>query len=708
MKKSNTIYFLFIFFLTYSLGVVLRLWELPLWNAPHLHVSGEPIMATHDAYAWLAGAIGTGNHYNAPMSTILSLLHNITGLNVATINFWLPVIVAPLVCLPIIFICQLFGIIEASLVAGTIASLGTGYFLRTRMGYGDTDILTIFLPLAYCAGLIYWLKPFINNWRRKDYEFTLILKQHLLKGSIFTGFILLFYNWFYPNAYPIVMYTYIFTIFLSFLLTPRKIFINLLPGFIIILIIGFGELIGLLLASIFVYLTYTETNNNKKTLFNLVFLSCALGLLFYHKHWGAILSLIDPILNYAKIFPFLEVKKYSIKLPQVLASIREAQNVSLTMLIQRVGQNPYIFFPGLIGFVLACTRFPLLLIFLPQLGLSILSFKLGNRFTMYGPPIIGLGVSLGLTFILEKIKIKPLILYLLLTCFVIYPTINLVKILKPTPVLPQVYAKSFLEIDKIANPKAQLWQWWDYGYAAQYYAKRKSFGDGGRHNGPYLYPLALAHTTSSPLQAAQIIKFTAQDQQEQITEMQQNGTNPSNPGAKILYWPIDPVRKLNLMGATKAQTFIDSLKEKTLNFSANIPEQYFVLSWENLNLSYWISYFGNWNLITGQGVHGGFKRLKGKIDLNLSKGLVSFSGKTLPMIKLLIIKKDGTSIEKSWLHSKGLYIIYNEYLPQVIAMDKTIYNSMMVQMLLNNPNKFKPHFTLVLDKFPWVRVYKVN
>ena len=40
--------------------------------------------------------------------------------------------------------------------------------------------------------------------------------------------------------------------------------------------------------------------------------------------------------------------------------------------------------------------YPTTLVFFPMLGLSIFSFKLGNRFTMYGGPVVGLGFGAAL------------------------------------------------------------------------------------------------------------------------------------------------------------------------------------------------------------------------------------------------------------------------------------------------------------------------
>lgn len=706
--RQQLIFFSFIFLIIYFLGVSLRLWEWQFWNNRAYFLDGEPLMATHDAYAWLAGAIETGRLTNFPLSLILKYLHLLTGINVATLNFWLPVFIAPLACLPIIFICKIFDLEEAGLLAGAVAILGPGYLLRTRIGYGDTDILTIFLPLSYCAGLIYWLHPLLTSFKKDLNPKRELKPKESLYPPFITGLILSFYHWFYPSAYPIIMYTFIFTLVLTFFLLPKSTFTQLLPGFVIILSLGLTGIIGLILTLLFVYLFYFKPSTlNSKKILNLYFIFFLI-LFFFKFKLGGILKLIEPVIDYAKIFPFFVSEEYVLKLPSVKQSIREAQNVDFMGLVRRVGISPYIFFPGLIGFAFSAYFRPVLLVFLPQLVLALLSFKLGNRFTMYGPYVIGLGLALGLAPIFSKIKIKPLILYLILTTLLVIPITQLAKKFRPNPVLPKIYASSLKELASITPKSSQLWQWWDYGYAAQYYGQRKSFGDGGAHSGPYLYPLALVHTTSSPLQANQFMKYVALDMQEQILEMQKNGTKPQNPGSKVLYWPVKVLKKLNELGPNKAQEFIASLKTQKLAFPQGLPEQYLTLSWENLNLSYWISYFGNWDIVTGTTNPGKIKTLWGNLKINLNQGIVAIQDQKLPILKMIVIDKQGKIRELKWARPKGLYLIFNQVIGQIKAMDKTIYDSLMVKMLLLDPKLFEPYFELVIDRAPWVRVYKIK
>lgn len=139
--------------------------------------------------------------------------------------------------------------------------------------------------------------------------------------------------------------------------------------------------------------------------------------------------------------------------------------------------------------------------------------------------------------------------------------------MQPVPVLPKVYAQTFVNLRHKVEPDARLWQWWDYGYAGQYYAERLTFGDGGAHDGKWLYPLARVHSTDSALQASQLMKY--------VTQVQRSSSGSSDEA--VYYWS-NPLSGLELMGASTASAFVDNLASSEQNFSVDLPPQYLVLS----------------------------------------------------------------------------------------------------------------------------------
>ncbi|MFW6324758.1 MAG: STT3 domain-containing protein, partial [Desulfovibrionales bacterium] len=581
--------------LAYSAGLFLRLLELPLWNHPMFHVSGEPLMATHDAYAWMAGAKGTGRNFGRPMSEMLRLVHSFTGLPLGTINFWLPALMAPLVAVPLAWLCAWWKRPEAGLSAGIISAGALGFLFRTRLGYGDTDILTLFLPLVFGLLLILLLDFSVRNHAtnsryRPAYTFWLL--------SAGVGIIAWFYHWFYPNA-SIIVLLILLTGYGTALLLRTQSWNSLLGSFGIILGIWLGGMIGMMAAVLVLAgLRHRPEFTQKQWIGPALF---ALGVLSSLAN-GSLVPLVSgaavKILKYAQL---LTETEESLKLPIRLLSVREAQTVDWANLMARIGIHWSIFLIGITGFILLVRKHILALTFLPLLVLAVLSFKLGNRFTIYGSPVIGLGIGFLVSEILRRFTNRGWLVWLgqgaagLLLFGIIFQT---AVQLRPGPILPKVYAQTFLELQDKSPTDARLWQWWDYGYAAQYYAERRTIDDGGQQKG--FYALALVHTTTSSRQAGQMIKFCTKTEKDQRMEMVQNGTEPKNPGAKILYYPTDPLLPLKEMeNPKKAKGFVDSLALKDLSFPENLPAQYVVFSWENMNLAYWISYFGNWDLETG-------------------------------------------------------------------------------------------------------------
>ncbi|MEW5774113.1 MAG: STT3 domain-containing protein, partial [Thermodesulfobacteriota bacterium] len=140
-----------------SLG--LRLYEVPQWSADKFFVAGERLMGTHDAYAWLAGAQETSRYVLGHLARLLAFLHGATGLSLATLGFWLPVVFAPLAVLPPAVLAWRMGRPEAGAVAGALAAGCFGFLVRTRVGYLDTDVLTLFFAAAAAAALCLWLAP---------------------------------------------------------------------------------------------------------------------------------------------------------------------------------------------------------------------------------------------------------------------------------------------------------------------------------------------------------------------------------------------------------------------------------------------------------------------------------------------------------------------------------------------------------------------
>jgi dolichyl-diphosphooligosaccharide--protein glycosyltransferase len=268
----------------------------------------------------------------------------------------------------------------------------------------------------------------------------------------------------------------------------------------------------------------------------------------------------------------------------------------------------------------------------------------------------------------------------------------------PVPVLPNVYAETFLELRERTEADALLWQWWDYGYAGQYYAERATFGDGSRQAGPWLYPLAKVHCSVSSRESAQLMRYFGQ-------AMLDSGLKSSSDVKTALFRGV-PVAEIREMDAGSAQQFIRGLANTEENYNSSVSN-YFVVSWENLRLAGWISYYGNWDIVTGTSSPGKMQRIQGEVRIDSAAGSLMINGQPMSIDSLNVVEEKGTK-RFEWPNGSGSHVLINQGARQVFLMDDKMYRSMMVQMLIAPPELFAEDFTLVVDRFPWVRAYKVK
>ncbi len=696
--------------LAYLACFTLRILEFPAWQADQFSIHGQYLMATHDAYVWLAGAEGINRKTGAPLSQMLAILHELTGFNLANIGFWLPAFLSPLVVLPIVLLGWREKQPEVGIASGIMAAGCLGFLMRTRLGFLDTDVLTLFFPVAVASGLIICLSAICRKrWRssRQQEDEKPVKLVFFLVGILITGLLVQGYEEFYGKvqiAFALIGMSFL----IGLILVSKDRLPSLIFGFGLLIAVGFAGWSGLILGLIAIGMALWRPSLLDKWLPVGIILGLALII-----SGDEILSVtyggLDKILGYAKISPSEITENATLSLPAIAQSVREAQNINWGSMASRSAGNWWIFWLGILGLAYLIYKRPMYIIWLPLLGLSLASVKLGNRFSMFGGAALGIGLAFGFNQLLLDLK-QPRwsrwVVQILLCLAVIWPMWKVADSVRPAPILPKVYAQTFMDLQEETPGKAQLWQWWDYGYAGQYYAHRRTFGDGGKHSGEYLYPLAKVHATNSMLQASQMVKLVASTQMKEMKELQENGTI-RYPEVKAPFYPGDPVQRLRDMGPKKAKNFVRSLKSEKKDWPEDLPEQYLVLSWENLRLAYWISFYGNWNLESGQGSPGRIQQIQGRLSFDLEKGIIKMSRGQVELEAMDILESQGTRHMK-WSNGTGIYAVLNRFSNELFLMDAKIYKSMMIQMLISDPDDFSDHFELVSDHYPWARAYRVK
>jgi dolichyl-diphosphooligosaccharide--protein glycosyltransferase len=705
--------------LTYGISLALRLMELPAWQPDFYQVGGEKLMATHDAYFWMAGAQGTSWATEMGLMWVLSFLHGITSASLGDIAFFLPVLLAPLAALPLCFLAWKQGMPEAGVGAGIMATACAGYFLRTRLGFCDTDPLALFFPTFLAVAFILWTTPYIRpQWFRKTSQkndeppHTDSITTLCKPAGIGTALGLTYWlaMWFYPSSQDIILAFFLTTVFVALILAKEGMRYSIVFGLVCFYAVGYAGWPGVGLAALLTgALCFVPgLMTNKKNMWLL--LALAVTILFFlsglHLRFWTIFSKLIILGKTSTFDP--AGNGTTILFPAVQQSIREAQNIDLANLYARISGNAPLFWLGLPAYIYLVWKKPLYLVFLPILVLSVASVKLGNRFTMYGGIVWGIGLSFGLSTLLKAYKSPAtlrILAQIMLCLAILWPVWNMAVSTRPAPILPRIYAQTFKELEKQTPPDARLWQWWDYGYAAQYYAKRMSFGDGAKHEGPWLYPMALVHCTDSPMQAAQVIKYTTQSQLEEFKN-NSTATSVDTTGWTKPWYNVHPTAGLEAMSSIDAEKYIANLRTEPQSWT-NLPPQYFIVSWENLRLAYWISYFGNWDLVTGKASPGKIQRMSGTMQFDIQHGRLKIGSKSIPLASMDVLTDAGDK-HLSWPNGKNLHAVMNQLSKEVYLMDTKIYRSMMIQMLIAPPKQFEPYFKLQIDHFPWARAYMVK
>lgn len=719
-SQFSWVAFLFGCVLAYGGSFLIRAQEYVYWQGLGFSLNGQYLMSTHDAYAWLAGAIDVNGFLaSQPLSQMLALWHSLSGTPVADIGFWMPALFAPLAAIPVCLLACWLGGCEFAAVAGLLASTSMGYMIRTRLGSLDTDLYTLLFPVLLAGGVLVWLdRSFDLSWRlprmaRKGEAAPQVDKlPKIWGGAVLLGLMCQFYYLFYASGLSIMLATLGVAGLVGFFLAAPGLRLTALCAAGLSTAPLFLGWPGVAIAAVLAGAVWKkpEIFARGRVLWAMLGIFAVLVVVFE----GDILrGMLNHALTWLKPTHVgggvnnASAIGASLQLPGIRQSVREAQNAPLGLVIEQMSGHWSIFCAGLVGYIYLCRRLPACLTFLPLLLLGLASARLGYRFSMYGGPTIGLGfVGLGLA--VKHISRIPRVVGwavgMLLLAVVLVPLWGISMQLRPSPVLDHEYARTLEAASNATEKDGWLWQWWDYGYAAQFYGKRYTFADGGRNYSNWVYPLAKVHTATSPRAAAQLMHTFAAEIWKQA-RAESDGGAPSVP--EIFNLELDPIESLEKMGAGQAQKYMTDLADRNMPVSKVHPPQYLVFSWDNLKLAGWISDFGSWNIATGGHARGQIGTVGGEVSINTQTG--TLNSKEYPPLKiceLAVVSSEKTDIRK-WPDKEGLYVVMNSQSSEVYVMTEDIYKSMMVQMLIMDPNDFAPYFRLVVENAPWGRIYKL-
>lgn len=248
-----------------------------------------------------------------------------------------------------------------------------------------------------------------------------------------------------------------------------------------------------------------------------------------------------------------------------------------------------------------------------------------------------------------------------------------------------------------------LWTWWDWGYAAHHFARRKTIADGAAHSGPSLYVPAAVFTTDSARFARQLIKYTA--------------LSGNEPGA--VFKDMDNAAAAELMAR---------LRSPATPLVIAPGKQYIVVSFEMLRLGFWITTYGNWDFLKKTGTGYALSIVPQPLSYRLDTGQVRMEGGSDVLPSSMTVFEDSGMTHRDYIQEwfdthphapeknlreflatrRNVHFLFNRVTNEKLIMDEALYSSLMVQLLIGNPSdkRFAPYFTLVYSN-GFVRVYEV-
>ena len=785
---------------TYGVAFWLRFQEWPSWQEVEYRLGNEMLLATHDAYHWVAGAEGFEFGAGHPMSELLRILALLMGTEPAQVAFWLPPVMASLVALLVFLWAWGMGSMEAGFCAGVLASLSPGFLARTLLGYADTDLVTLFLPLLIGLAPAVWVMAFLRHplalpfgWFRRPVPLALEAPAHpparLLSPiwvlALGASGLLAWWSQEWHSMFPyLVRYNVALMGGMALLLARQGERRTALLAALAYALPALGGLTG----AVFPLVLLVAVAGRERHFVALlqrpgtlaVFWLLALALLV---DFNVLNTMFHHVQGYLKRAgdTVASGSPDPLVFPSVAQSIIEIQDLTLPEILIYFHPWQPAALLGLLGFaVVLCARSGALFL-LPLAVLALLSTKMGGRLVMFGAPIVALGLALpvdwlacalgdirarlvrrllfaallllsaalllipstreglagvwqsmgplqavvlaclGIMFVIGLGRqmgwrptqaldaVGPHLIYrsaavVLLLALVVPPLADLVPAMAHGPILNRRHAAGLREIRSATPEDAIIWHWWDWGYAAHHFARRQTIADGAEHGGPSLYLPAAVYATDDPRFARQIIKYTAM--KDNVPGNVFKGLTASQ-AADLITWLNNPANPL-LQADGK---------------------QYLVVSFDMLNLGFWISTFGSWNFLSKEGRGYAISIVPQALSYRLDNGDVVMKGSNVMVPAASIdVFSDGRLTHrdyvtppeylpdnqaiKAWKEDverrRNVHFLFNRVTGEKLVVDDRMYKTLMVQLLICDPadTRFTPYFRLIYDNV-FCRIYAV-
>ncbi|MDQ1245221.1 MAG: undecaprenyl-diphosphooligosaccharide---protein glycotransferase [Campylobacterota bacterium] len=640
--------------------------------------NGQFMINTNDGYYWAEGArdILSGVSQENDLSPITTAASQMTALfayimpfSFESIILFMPVVLSSLVVVPIILIAKNLENLEMGLVAALLASIGWSYYNRTMIGYYDTDMLNIVLPMFLLWSIIWAIKT------NED------------KYLLVTALDILIYRWWYPQSYSLE-FSFFGLILLYVLIWDRKNIHNYkLLAIMMLAMIGLeGYIRAILVLSVF-YI-YKQKQFDKYVYY---ILGASVALFFVSGGF-------NPIWDQLKGYVFKDAvtageEGLRLHFYSVVQTVREAGHISFEMFASRISGHIVTFIISVGGFIYIAYRHKIMLLGLPLIGLGFLAYVGGLRFTIYAVPVLAFGVAFLITELaryMPTVRLKILTI-IALTLAILYPNIAHVGDYKVPTVFNADEVNVLDKLKDIAAREDYVVAWWDYGYPLRYYSDVKTLIDGGKHSGEVNFPVSFMLT--NPQNTAAKIARLDVEYTEKAFKFKEELIRDKN---LTIFSNIEQMTKD--YGFSDTNDFLLSL-EGDIELPKKTRDIYFYLPYRMIDIYPTVEMFSNINLMNGEMkkrslfyVTKMFKQEQNIINLgqgvlfDMQKAAITINNQTVPVKRFV-----QTSYDKNMKFSKNVQtanlsadvnIIYMSSYNTFLVVDEETYNSLYVQLMV--------------------------
>jgi len=691
-EETKLTFFYILFAFTFS--VLMRLiWVYQFNGYEPFMFNGQFMINTNDGYFWAEGArdliAGTSQlNANSPITLaaaqLTAFFAKILPFSFESVIFYLPVFLSSLVVIPIILIAKVLKNLEMGLIAALLASIAWSYYNRTMVGYFDTDMLNIVLPMFLLWSIIWAIQT----------------KQNIY--LLLTALDILVYRWWYPQSYSLEFSFFTLILTYTFIFDRKNVFNYKLLAIMMFAMMDSSGYIRLGLVGV----TFYILSQNKFDRY--VYYILGISIVSFFVSGG-----FDPIWGKLSVYIFTDTVSSStqgLKLHffTVMQTIREAGHIPFETFANRISGHTITFILSLVGYAYLSYKHKIMLLALPMVGLGFLASVGGLRFTIYAVPILAFGIAFLITEVsknlpTQKMKYLSLIMF---TLAILYPNYKHIDSYK----VPTVFNKTEVEVlDKmksIADREDYMIGWWDYGYPIRYYSDVKTLTDGGKHAGNVNFPVSymMLSTQESAAKMARLdVEYTEKNFESNRT------------GSTIEQMTFD-------YGFKDTNDFLLSL-QTDITLPSKTRDVYLYLPYKMLNILPTVALFSNMDLMTGRGkkkpfffVSRQFKDMKSKIDfgrgiyLDKVTSSIVIGQESLPINRFVKTTYD----KEMKLHTNvqvinttaSLNVIYMSNYNTFLILDEKMYNSMYIQLMVLEHADKNLFEEVILN--PQVKIYKLK